>query len=278
MKLGDFELNVVSDGLIKLDGGSMFGVVPKIIWEKSNPPDDRNRIDLGLNCLLIRTGDKNILVDTGMGDKWDDKMRGIYDFRPGAGLLGELRKLGLEPADIDLVIQSHLHLDHAGGSTRRTDSGDTVPTFPRARYIVQQGEWQAATHPDIRSKPSYVSDDFLPLQAAGVIDFIEGNVEIAPGVRTIMTSGHTKFHQSIIVESAGETAVFLADLIPTASHVRPNYTMGFDLYPMFVIENRLSIIEQAVRGNWLCVFEHDPKTPLGRLKQEGKKVWAEPVA
>ncbi|MCB2155273.1 MBL fold metallo-hydrolase [bacterium] len=277
MKLGEFEIHVVSDGLFKLDGGSMFGVVPKIIWQKTNPSDDMNRIELGLNCLLIRTGEKNILVDTGMGDKWDDKMRSIYDFRPGDGLLGELAKLDLEPEDIDIVIQSHLHLDHAGGSTRTLEDGSCVPTFPKARYVVQKGEWDVATNPDIRSKPSYMGQDFLPLQESGQLEIIDGDTEILPGVRTIMTPGHTMFHQSIIVESGGEAAIFLADLIPTTSHVRPNYTMGFDLYPMWVIENRIKIIDQIVAGDWLCVFEHDPKTALGRLKREGKKVWAEPV-
>lgn len=277
MKLGEFDIQVLSDGLFKLDGGSMFGVVPKIIWEKSHPPDHMNRIELGLNCLLVRTGEKNILVDTGMGDKWDQKLRDIYDYRPGPGLLGGLAALGLTPQDIDLVIQTHLHLDHAGGSTRTGENGASVPTFPHARYLVQRGEWSAATQPDIRSKPSYLERDFLPLLDTNQVDFIDGDTEVLPGVRTIMTSGHTKYHQSVLVESNDEAAIFLADLIPTASHVRPNYTMAFDLYPMSVIENRQKIIEQAVQGNWLCIFEHDPRIPMGRIRREGKKVWAEPI-
>jgi glyoxylase-like metal-dependent hydrolase (beta-lactamase superfamily II) len=273
-RLGEIDLATISDGLFKLDGGSMFGVVPKVIWNKKMPADERNRIEMGLNCLLIKSGGKNILVDAGMGSKWPPKFVDIYDLRPPQGGLVEgLAGEGLKPEDIDLVIFTHLHLDHSGAATRLDESGKLVPTFPNARHIVQEGEWMAATKPDVRSAPSYHADNFLPLREAGLMDLIDGEREVAPGVSVLHTPGHTAYHQSVLVESGGEKAFYFGDIMPTTHHLSPNYAMGFDLYPLEVARQRETLVERAIEENWLCVWEHDPAVPVGRIQvgDDGKK-------
>src|SRR3989304_8571040 len=208
-RLGKFELHVISDGFFALDGGSMFGIVPKVIWEKLITPNQFNRIRLSLNCLLIRTGKKNILIETGVGGKYSQKWMDMYEMNRTYTVPKSLKNIGLDPNDIDIVIVSHLHFDHMGGATFKREDGKVVPTFPRAQYIIQKGEWDAANNPDERSKGSYIADDFMPLADTKQIQLINGDTEIENGIRMKLTGGHTKHHQAIIIESEGKKAIFL---------------------------------------------------------------------
>lgn len=270
--LGDVRVDIVSDGTFRLDGGSMFGVVPRVIWEKLAPPDARHRIPLGLNCLLVRTPTHTVLVDTGMGDKWDAKFVDVYDLAPPRGrLVDGLAALGVAPADVDVVVYTHLHLDHTGAGTRRTADGLVVPTFPRARHVVQEGEWFAATRPDPRSRPSYREDHFLPLREAGVLDLLDGEREVVPGIRVRLTPGHTAYHQSVIVGGGGRTLCYLGDIIPTTAHLSPTYAMGFDLFPLEVVRQRTVLLEEASEEGWIVVWEHDPLVAAGRVAWDGRR-------
>ena len=266
--VGEARVTVLHDGTIALDGGAMFGVVPRVVWEKRDPPDERNRVALGLNVALIESGGKRVLVDTGMGDRWSEKEVRMYRIDRSTTLLQGLRACGLGPPDIDVVVNTHLHFDHAGGNTRR--EGDRlVPTFPRARYVVQRGEWDDATHPHERSRASYRTDDFLPLEVAGQLDLIEGEAEVAPGVRAVRVGGHTTHHQMVVVESGGETMVVPTDLLPTSSHLPLPFVMGYDLFPVATVEAKRKLLDAAVAGGWRILFYHDPRTPLGRVRREG---------
>jgi glyoxylase-like metal-dependent hydrolase (beta-lactamase superfamily II) len=266
--IGEARVTVLHDGTIALDGGAMFGVVPRVVWEKRDPPDDRNRVTLGLNVALVESGGKRVLVDTGMGDRWSEKEVRMYRIDRSTTLLGGLRAHGLGPEDIDVVVNTHLHFDHAGGNTRR--EGDrVVPTFPRARYVVQRGEWEDATHPHERSRASYREDDFVPVAAAGQLDLIEGEAEVAPGVRAVRVGGHTTHHQMVVVQGGGETLVVPTDLLPTASHLPLPFVMGYDLFPVATLEAKRNLLEAAVEGGWRILFYHDPRTPVGRVKRAG---------
>ncbi len=270
MIFGDFEIHSVSDGHFRLDGGAMFGVIPRTLWEKTNPPDHKNRILLGLNTLLIRTPDLNIMVDTGIGPNRDEKFKAIYGIDRAATLVGSLETLGLTADDIDIVINTHLHFDHAGGNTVTKD-GSIVPAFGRARYIVQKGEWEDATHPNERTRASYRPEDFVPVMEAGLFDLIEGDREITEGVKVFRTGGHNRHIQLVRVESKNETAVFLGDIIPTVSHLDYPYIMGYDLYPVETLKVKKEIIEKAAEERWLLAFEHDPDATMGYVTiKDGK--------
>ncbi len=266
MKLGAFDIDVVSDGTFRLDGGAMFGIVPKVAWEKSCPADDKNRILLGLNCLLVRTGAKTYLVDTGIGDKHDVKWAEMYDVRRPTPLLDRLRALGVSPETIDGVILSHLHFDHAGGATTR----DRKPAFPRATYYVQLGMWAEALEANPRTKGSYRPDDFVPLETQARVSLLKGDEEIAPGIRVKLTGGHVKHHQSIFIESGGSTAVFWGDLVPTTHHLKPAWVMGYDLYPADVAAMKGPLLAQSAREGWLNIFEHDPAVPMATIHEDGR--------
>ena len=275
-RLGEFELHIVSDGTFRLDGGAMFGIVPKPVWEKVARPDDRNRITLGLNCLLVRTGKKNVLVDTGMGDKHDARFRELYAEAHETTLLKDLAKIGLRPEEIDFVILSHLHFDHAGGATRRVD-GNLVPTFPKAQVVIQKGMWAEALEPNPRTKGSYFQDDFVPLEKAGRVKFVDGDEEVTPGVRVQRTGGHVKHHQVITAESGGRKAIYWADMLPTTAHLKPAWVMGYDLYPHEVAAMKEKMVEQAAREQWVNVFEHDPAVSMATIVRDEKGFRAEPV-
>jgi len=266
---GEFELVSLSDGTFRLDGGAMFGVVPRVVWEKRDPPDDRNRVTLGLNVALIESGGKRVLVDTGMGERWTEKEVRMYRIDRSTTLLGGLRARGLGPEDIDVVVNTHLHFDHAGGNTR-VEGGRVVPAFPRARYVVQRGEWDDATHPHERSRASYRADDFVPVAEAGQLDLIDGEAEVAPGVRAVRVGGHTTHHQMVVVESGGETLVVPTDLLPTASHLPLPFVMGYDLFPVATLEAKRKLLDAAVEGGWRILFYHDPRTPVGRVRRDGE--------
>jgi glyoxylase-like metal-dependent hydrolase (beta-lactamase superfamily II) len=272
MKLGAFEIHAVSDGSFLLDGGQMFGVVPKVLWEKKIPADALNRIRMSLTCLLIKTGRKTILVDTGIGDKFDAKFQSIYGVDHSMTLLGELEKLGIQPGDIDIVINTHLHFDHCGWNARRVN-GRVVPTFPRARYLVQRGEWEHAHQPSEKDRASYVEACFAPAEKQS--EFLDGDAEIVPGVRVEVASGHNRDLQCVRVESEGEPAFFISDLVPTRVHLPYPWIMSFDLYPMETLANKKRLLPELAEANALVVFPHDPGVPWARLIETDGKISAQ---
>lgn len=274
LRFGKFDLHLVSDGSVWLDGGAMFGVVPRVLWEKKTPPDENNRIRLGLNCLLVRTGSHNVLIDTGCGEKYTEKEIRIYRIEHDVALSGQLARLGLATSDVDVVINTHLHFDHCGGNTRH-DGNLVVPTFPRAEYIVRRDEYDDANQPNERSAASYFEHNWKVLRERRMLRLVEEDEEILPGIRLLHTPGHTRGHQSVLVESEGHSLLFLADLCPTNAHIPVPWVMAYDLYPMTTIEVRKSIYKRAVDGNWLLFFEHDPIEPAGYLREaEGKYLLA----
>ena len=271
MKFGDFELFVVSDGTFRLDGGAMFGTIPKVLWERTHPADDRNRILMGLNCLLIRTPTENILVDTGLGNAYDEKFAFLYGVdKSETDLLRSLAATGVQAADINKVILTHLHFDHAGGNCFQGESREFKPTFPNAVYYINEGELAYAKEPDPRSSPSYLPYTWEPLEKREQVVPISGEVEVAPGVMILPAPGHTPNHQIVTVKSDGLTACFLADLVPTPSHLKTHYVMGFDLDALTAMKNKERVLKQAQAENWLLVFEHSPGVKAGYLTEDLK--------
>ena len=277
MILGELELISLTDGTFRLDGGAMFGVVPKPLWERRMPADARNRIFLGMRPLLVR-GDRTMLIDAGIGSKMDAKSVEIYDIDRSHNLIDSLAAVGVSPRDIDIVLATHLHFDHAGGFTTRDESGRLVPTFPRARYVVRTGEWDDAAHPNERNRASYIEDNFKPLADFGVLDLVAGNATIMPGVRVVRTGGHTMHHQIVVIESAGETAIFAADLMPTTAHVDAPWIMGYDLYPMDTLRFKRTFIREAIAHEYLIFFEHDPMIAAGFIRESDGRKRVDPVS
>ncbi|HUM05793.1 MAG TPA: MBL fold metallo-hydrolase [Terriglobales bacterium] len=266
--LGDFELTVISDGTYFLDGGGFFGVVPKVMWSKKVTADEQNRVHAGLNSLLVRTRKKNILIETGIGNKLSEKMVRIY--AQPAQLLDNLRAVGLGPDDIDIVINSHLHFDHCGWNTVRGKDGVVVPTFPRAKYYAPAGEWEYARRPSERDAISFIPENYDPLVESGQMTLLHGGEEIVPGISVRTYPGHTAHMQATFVKSGGKTACYISDLIPTTAHLDLTWGMSFDLYPLQAIESRKQYYAEAIPQRWLTVFTHDPATPWG-VVEHGEK-------
>jgi glyoxylase-like metal-dependent hydrolase (beta-lactamase superfamily II) len=270
INVGNLKLTILSDGFFKLDGGAMFGLIPKPLWNRTNPADENNRIKLALRSLLIEIEGKNILVNTGIGNKLERDPFLCVDHGK-TDLMIELKEIGLNPEDIDTVILTHLHLDHAGWNTV-SEGGKIIPTFPKAEYIVQKGEWTAATEPDELSRGSYKSEDFVPLKEHGQLTLIEGDQEITAGIKVQVTGGHTKYHQIVLIENNNEVAVFWSDILPTTTHLKLPYIMGYDLYPLDSLKVKKKLTAQAAREGWLCIWEHDPEISNGYLTMEADKV------
>jgi glyoxylase-like metal-dependent hydrolase (beta-lactamase superfamily II) len=275
LRVGALRVYALQAGGQKLDGGAMFGVVPKPLWERRIPPDERNRIQLGMRCLLVEHDDGYVLIDNGAGNKETPKFHDIYGVenagRNGRTLLEDaLESLGVSPADVRIMIDTHLHFDHAGGNTWVDAGGVVRPAFPTARYVVQEEEYAFATHPNERTVASYFPHNFEPVRAAGQFDFVRGEAEVASGIRVIPTPGHTPHHQSVLVESHGERAFFAADLIPTAAHLSLPWIMGYDLQPLVTLETKRKVLHRAAAEDWLLVFEHDAKIAWGRVTHDGK--------
>jgi methylmalonyl-CoA epimerase len=269
--LGDFELISLSDGFIHLDGGAMFGTVPKPLWEKKAPADDRNRITLGMRPLVVR-GPRTMIIDAGLGDKEGAKFQEIYGVDRERHLDHTLAEAGLSVNDIDIVLATHLHFDHAGGFTMRDAAGRVRPRFPRAQYIARRGEWEDATHPHERNRASYLADNYVPLAEAGVLQLVDDDQTIMPGVKVRRTGGHTKHHQIVLIESGGKTAAFVADMMPTTAHVPEAWIMGYDLYPMDTLMAKKTFLAEAVEHDILVFFEHEAAVPAAYIReQDGKR-------
>ena len=265
-RIGEFEVWLLNAGRFKLDGGAMFGVVPRALWEKRTKPDERNRIWLGMNCLLVRTSDETVLIEAGFGDKHTGKEQEIYSIEPPGGLVESLSETGVAVDEIDRVVLTHLHMDHAGGATV-VKGGEYVPTFSNARYVVQEKEWDDAVNADGQTSGGYFAEeDLLPLDRAGVLELVDGDHEVCSGIRTFLTPGHTRAHQSVMVTSGGETVCFIGDLVPMSYHMRPIYIMAFDLYPKETYRVKQDVLMQASQEGWLVVFPHDVDLPWGYVK------------
>lgn len=276
MAWGDFELVSVHDGLFGLDGGAMFGVVPRPLWEAQAPPDNRNRVLLAMRPLIVEADWGRMIIDCGVGDKMDAKHRDIYALDRTRYLDHALADAGLGADAIDLVLATHLHFDHFGGATTRI-AGRLIPRFPRARYIIRAAEWEEATHPHERSRASYLQDDFVPLEEAGVVDLYDEDRAIRQGVRVVRTGGHCPQHQIVFIESAGKTAVFATDLIPTTAHIRDAWIMGYDLFPLDTLAFKKRFIREAIDREYLIFFEHDPLVTAGYIREKHGRRYVEQV-
>jgi glyoxylase-like metal-dependent hydrolase (beta-lactamase superfamily II) len=271
ISLGEFRVFGLCDGHFSLDGGAMFGVVPKVIWEKKTPADPSNRIRLSLNSLLIQTPKALVLVETGIGTKSSQKFSDIYAISLEPGLLRSLRQAGFQAGDVDYVINTHLHFDHCGGNTFKHEGKGIVPTFPKAKYIIQEGEWNDALHPNERDKTSYLIENFLPLDKTGQLLLINGDAEISEGIEVILTPGHTASHQSVKITSQGRVLFYLGDLVPSSAHIGLSYVMSYDLYPLKTLKTKKKIYERALAKDWTLAFVHDPVHYFGKVARVGQK-------
>ncbi len=270
---GDLRITLLGAGSLKLDGGAMFGVVPRPLWEKERPPDERNRIRLGMNLLLIEDGTRRVLLDTGAGTKWDAKQRDIYGLEPKSAA-EILAPAGISPEQIDLVVNTHLHFDHAGGNTERNARGEVVAAFPNAKYVVQRGEIETARSANERTRASYLPENYEPLLAEGRLEPVDGTVRIGAGVELRPAPGHTPYMQIPVLVTPEGTMAFLADLVPTASHVPYPYVMGYDLEPLVTLATKRRILPEAARDGWLLVFEHDEEMPAATLEEKDGRLRA----
>lgn len=256
----------------------MFGIVPKPVWERTNPPDDRNRIRLALRPLLIVTGSEHVLIDTGIGDKWDARSTDVYRIEHTDTIESSLARAGFGPEDITGVVLTHLHFDHAGATTKLDESGKPVPRFPNARHYVQQKEWDAAINTNRRTRGSYRPDDFLPVRAAGLLELIDGPFALERGLELLPTGGHTPGHQVVLIRSDGQAAIYWGDLIPTRSHLATPYIMGYDLAPLETMTQKEKLVGMAIAGRWVSFFEHDPDFASGVIEEENGKPFLRPSA
>jgi glyoxylase-like metal-dependent hydrolase (beta-lactamase superfamily II) len=302
-RIGGLRCHALEGGRLRLDGGAMFGVVPRPLWERRIPPDDRNRIPLALRCLLVEHDAGLVLIDTGLGNKESEKFHDIYGVE-NAGSRGPtqledaLAAVGFRPGDVRWVINTHLHFDHAGGNTyiegrpggkaegRKggTDLGDRLAalppyrlSFPNATYVVQRRELEFASHTNERTAASYLEPNFAPLGAAGRWRLVNGETELAPGIRLVPTPGHVPHHQSVVIAHGGERACFLGDLVPTTAHVPLPWIMGYDLEPLVTLETKRALLSRAEADGWILVFEHDPTHALGRVIRDGKSFGYAPL-
>lgn len=281
--LGDFRIHALEVGTQRLDGGAMFGVVPKPLWERRIPADARNRIPLALRCLLVETASDLVLIETGLGNKENEKFLDIYGVdnaaAPGSPFPDRLQEAisqaGFRPDDVTVVVDTHLHFDHAGGNTFRDAEGQVRVSFPRATYHVQRREWEWAHHTNERTSASYLPYNYESVSEAGLFRFVEGEAEIVPGISVYPTPGHCPGHQSVLVRSGGETACFLADVVPTMAHLPLPWIMGYDVEPLVTRETKRALLRRAAEERWLLVSTHDPFTPWGYAVEDGKGVGLE---
>ncbi|MDT4952646.1 MAG: hypothetical protein QOJ02_784 [Acidobacteriota bacterium] len=275
MQLGDYRVEVVSDAEFRLDGGAMFGVVPRTLWSKVCPPDEQNRISMNMNCLFIETETERIIVETGIGDKWSPKHEAMYGIKRERSLGESLRAVtGVSAEEITIVVNTHLHFDHAGGNTTLDSAGRVVPTFPNARYFVSHAEYEHALNPHERDRASYMPENWRPIEAAGQLELKEADYEVVPGLKMETVAGHSRTMQCVRLERGGQTLYGFADLVPMRAHVHFAWIMGYDLYPVETLEAKKRLLPQAAREGWLCLFYHDPEAPLCRVVEEDGKLRA----
>jgi glyoxylase-like metal-dependent hydrolase (beta-lactamase superfamily II) len=267
--LGRFQLQRLSDGQFRMDGGAVFGVVPRVMWEKIKTPDARNRITMATNSLLVRTPDANILVDGGIGPKLSDKERDIYAYERHPGLPASLAEAGLRPEDIDLVIMSHLHFDHCGALVTPGRDGELTPLFPRAKHVVQATELHAWRQPDPRSRPSYKRENLAILEQSGRLQVVDGDADVGPGIRVRVTGGHTAGHQAVYVTDQEQTVVFTGDFLSIPAFLKVNWVSGMDLYPLESMERKVPLLQEAARERQLIWFYHEIEHMLGYWTGEG---------
>jgi glyoxylase-like metal-dependent hydrolase (beta-lactamase superfamily II) len=275
--LGNCQLFFLHDGAFSIDCGSLFGIVPKIIWEKLVNADELNRCEITINPLLVKTPEHHVLIDPGLGDKYSEKLRFIYNIKKEKSIVDSLIEINLKPEDIDIVIATHGHFDHIGAGTKANEHGKIVPTFPNAKYYFQKGEWEDASNPDERTKATYFKENFIPLQEHGLVELIDGEVQILPQIRVEKTGGHTKHHQMVIIESDGKTAVYPGDILPSTFHLPIPYVMALDLYPVEVMEVKRKLYQRAIDRNWLVIIDHGENVRAGHIRFEEKKYHFDPL-
>ena len=273
MKFGDYRVEVVSDCEFRLDGGAMFGVVPRNLWSRVHPPDDQNRIRMNMNCLFIEADDERILIDTGIGEKWSEKHRAMYGINRTRTFDESLQAVaGVTSEDITIVINTHLHFDHAGGNSIWNDAGQAVPAFPNARYFVSRAEYEHAESPSDRDRASYFSDNWQPMKQSGQLELKAADYDVVPGLTMETHAGHNRSMQCARLARDGKTLFGFADLVPTRAHVPYAWVMGYDLYPVETVEAKKKLLPQAARENWTCLFYHDPEQALGSVAEEDGKL------
>ena len=279
MEIGDYRFEIIPDTEFRLDGGAMFGVVPRNLWSQVCPPDDQNRIRINMNCVFIDTGKEKVLVETGIGDKWSPKETAIYGITRERQLAETLRqKTGCAADEITIVVNTHLHFDHAGGNTTCGPTADVVPTFRNARYFVSTAELEHADSPSERDRASYLPENWNPLRETGQLEAKDAEYEVVPGLRMETHPGHNRSMQCWRLKRGNETVFGFADLVPTRAHLRLPWIMGYDLFPLETLEAKKRLLPKAIKENWLCLFYHDPETPLCRLTMEDNTVKPIPLA
>ncbi len=273
MLFGDYRVELVPDTEFRLDGGAMFGVVPRTLWSRVCPPDAENRIRMNMNCVFIDTGAERILIETGIGEKWSTKHTEIYGIARARPLAESLRSIaGVEPERITIVINTHLHFDHAGGNTVLNEAGAAVPAFPNARYFVSKAEWEHAEAPSERDRASYLPENWQPVSASGQLELKAADYEVAPGLRMETHAGHNRSMQCWRLDTQGQTLFGFADLVPMRAHVPFAWIMGYDLFPVETLEVKKKLLPQAAREGWACLFYHDPEEPLCKVIEENGKL------
>ena len=275
MKFGDYRVDIVPDCEFRLDGGAMFGVVPRNLWSRTFPPDEQNRIRMNMNCVFIDTGSERVLIETGIGDKWSEKHVAMYGIDRKRSLDKSLQAIaGVNANEITIVINTHLHFDHAGGNTKHDESGTLVPSFPNARYFISRAEYEHAESPSDRDRASYLVDNWRPLKESGQIELKDADYEVVPGLSMQTHAGHNRSMQCWRLDRGGQTLFGFADLVPTRAHVPLAWIMGYDLYPVETLEAKKRLLPQAARDGWACLFYHDPQQPLGRIVEDAGKLRA----
>lgn len=271
MQLGDYAVQVIPDAEFRLDGGAMFGVVPRKLWSQVCPPDDENRIRMNMNCVFVDTGSEKVLIETGIGDKWPAKQSAMYGIDRARALTETLfEQTGVSADDVTIVVNTHLHFDHAGGNTRLDSDGNVVASFPNARYFVSRAELEHAEQPTERDRASYLPENWRPLVASGQLEPKDANYEVVPGLMMETIAGHNRSMQCWRLRRNGKTMFGFSDLVPTRAHLRLPWIMGYDLYPVETLAAKKRLLPEAARNHWLCLFYHDPDEPVCRLR-EGEK-------
>jgi len=275
MQFGNYRVEIIPDTEFRLDGGAMFGVVPRNLWSRMCPPDEQNRIRMNMNCVFIDSGSERVLIETGIGEKWSVKQSDIYGINRQRSLAASLRDLAaVSPEEITIVVNTHLHFDHAGGNTTYERAERAVPAFPNARYFVSKSEWEHAESPNERDRASYLSDNWRPLKENGQLELQQGEYEVIPGLRMETHAGHNRSMQCWRLEQGGRVMFGFADLVPTRAHVPFAWIMGYDLFPVETLQAKKKLLPQAMREDWICHFYHDAEAPLCRIVEDAGKLSA----